>query len=128
MRLQDQIDDKNKIEQIISDAAFKKGANNALTTDEIAKLTPLEQAAYSAGSQGKTYEDYQTSRDADISYRNALIAQMDPEDPYFKQQLQEIFYGISFVKPATVGSTGSSGTSQGTTDVGRGGDFVGMGG
>lgn len=128
MRLQDQIDDKNKIEQIMSDAAFKKGANNALTADEIAKLTPLEQAAYSAGSQGKTYEDYQTSRDADISYRNALIAQIDPDDPYFKEQLKEIFYGISFVKPATVGSTSSSGSSSGTTDIGRGGDFVGMGG
>lgn len=106
MNRADQIDDLNKLDQQLMDAAFKMGANNSLKPEDIAKLTPLQQAAYQAGLSGMQYEVFTTDRDAQVSYRNALISRLDPNSANFQAQLDEIFASKAPAVPAVTPGDG----------------------
>lgn len=95
MRLADQIDDKNKLQQGMMDSAYKQGlAGIELPQDELDKMSDLEYNAYQQGLAGRTYEDYQSERDAQIQYKNALITKLDPDDPNFQDQLNGIYQDL----------------------------------
>jgi hypothetical protein len=91
MNLSAQLDNQSKMQTQKADTAYKIGlSGKELSPERLLKFSEIERNAYLAGLAGKDIEEYQSQRDNEINFANALMANIDPEDPQFTKKMEEI--------------------------------------